>query len=467
MKRAASRQKAGTDRSVLDTIVTALTNEQTGSMFLEECASLSPGLIRKVPVRYQLIAYGFANGLSLDELNELLNKNNCARLYSRSVWEASLIYAFNNRLSYDEWKDLRDQCARLRERKESRDTFFSDSRICLKSIKDYLDTNSDINESTRMGTRHLTGKLENKIASLSSGKGEFKSFLTQNVMLMSSVREKSRYYFCKYLYYYLISCIERFLNARVSASTDADVISELAAFKGLTTIKRKKMSDEELVSFLDTSGISLGEIFDAFNYYFFDYVSLDWMEVLLEYYGNIEDMPSDERQELAASLRKYDPDQYSGLSDDEVLDLKQKEIDSRENSLDLQYSLDNPEKAYQINRAGENTIRKYIKGSLDIDRTTLTCFLLFFGSNSNLPTEMVITEQRLDTILVECGFPGLHKENEFDDFVLGFIEASDPAEYLMDLVTDYARDEENFFLYRMYQASRSADADFLKIASIK
>ena len=463
MKRLRKRHKKVSDKSVLDTIVTALINEQTGSMFLEECTALSPALARKVPIRYQVIAYGFANSLSLEELDELLNKNNCAKLYSRSIWEASLIYAFNNHLPYEEWKELQKQCSQLRERKESRDLFFSESRICLKNIKDYLDANSDTSETVQMGTRHLTGKLEKKIAGLSSGKDEFKTFLTQNVMLMSSVREKSRYYFCKYLYYYLISCRDSFLNIRGSTLPDNDALSKLAAFKGLSTIKKKKMSDEEIISFLDTSGISLGEIFDAFNYFFFDYVSLDWMEVLLEYYGNIKDMPADERQELAASLRKYDPDQYRGLNDEEVLDMKQKEIDSRERSLDVQYSLDNPEKAYQINRAGENTIRKYIKGSLDIDRTTLICFLLFFGNNSKLPADMIITRKRLDTILTECGFTALRKEDEFDDFVLGFIEASDPAEYLLELVTDYARDEENFFLYRMYQASRSAEKDFLRV----
>ena len=465
MKRTTESHQVKTDKSVLDKIVTALTNEQTSSMFLEECASISPGLARKVPIRYQVIAFGFANALSLDELNELLNENNCAKLYSRSIWEASLIYAFNNHFSYEEWKDLRDQCAALRERKESRDTFFTESRISLKNIKDYLDANSDINEA-HMGTRHLTNMLERKISGLSHSKRDFKDFLTQNVMLMSTVREKTRYYFCKYLYYYLKSCRDRFLIKRKIYLSESESFAELAAFKGLKALRRKKMTDDEATAFLDTSGISLGEIFDAFNYYFFDYISLDWMEVLLEYYGNIGDMPSDEHQELAASLRKYDPDQYRGLSDEDVLDLKQKELENREEKLDQQYSLDNTAKTYQVNRAGENTIRKYIKGSLDIDRTTLICFLLFFGNNSILPPEMVITQQRIDMILSECGFKVLRYDDAFDDFVLGFIEASDPAGYLLELVTDYALDEENFFLYRMYQASRSAEADFHSVTNI-
>ena len=34
---------------------------------------------------------------------------------------------------------------------------------------------------------------------------------------------------------------------------------------------------------------------------------------------------------------------------------------------------------------------------------------------------------------------------------------------LMDEVTDYALDEENFFLYKTYLASRSAEADMEKL----
>ena len=458
--------KTDNSRTILDVIVTALTNEQTGSMFLDDCTTIDPNLVKKIPLRYRIIAFGFARGLSLEKLNELLNANGCAKLYSRSLWEASLIYAFANHLSYQEWQDLRDECAKLRDRKELQDPFFQDKSISLKNLKDYLDANSNVSES-HMSTQHLTGMMDRKIAELSFDKMEFKDFLVHNIMLLSPIREKCRYYFCKYLYYYLISHRDQYLHDRVTSSDQDELLSELAMFKGLRAIRRKKMSDDELTAFLDTSGISLGEIFDAFNYYYFNYVSLDWMEVLLEYYGNIGDMPADDKQELAASLRKYDPNKYSGLSDDEVLELKQKEIDRQESDLDELYSIGGSKKAYQMNRAGENTIRKYIKGSLDIDRASLICFLLFFGNNSQLPPDMKITQWRLDMILSECGFPVLRSSDEFDDFVLGYIESQDPDSYLMDLVTDYAMDEENFFLYRMYRASRNAEEDLLKLTSVK
>lgn len=43
-----------------------------------------------------------------------------------------------------------------------------------------------------------------------------------------------------------------------------------------------------------------------FNYYYFEYVSLDWLEVLLEYYGNLKNLPLKEKEQLASSLKNHD-----------------------------------------------------------------------------------------------------------------------------------------------------------------
>jgi hypothetical protein len=276
---------------------------------------------------------------------------------------------------------------------------------------------------------------------------------------MSVVREKSRYYFCKYMYYYLTTVLGRYMAARGDGSESEALPEELAIFKGITGLRRKKMTNDEARAFLEEAGISFGAIFDAFNYYYFDYVSLDWMEVLVEYYGNFALMPEDARGRLAASLRNYDPAGYAGLTDDEILEKKQEEMDAEEDELNAVFSRDGDNKGYQRNRAGENTIRKYIKGGLDIDRTTLICFLIFFGSNAELPEAQAISRKRLDDILAECGFAMLREEDDFDAFIMAFIESDDRVSLLMNEVTPYALGEENFYLYKMYYASRSAEED--------
>ena len=43
------------------------------------------------------------------------------------------------------------------------------------------------------------------------------------------------------------------------------------------------------------------------------------------------------------------------------------------------------------------------------------------------------------------------------------IDSDDPVSLLMNEVTDYALGEENFYLYKMYHASRSAEEDINKL----
>lgn len=93
------------------------------------------------------------------------------------------------------------------------------------------------------------------------------------------MREKARYYFCKYLYFYLRHKIEDFLVSQSSSMNSPKALSELSVFKGITQLKRKKMSVDEIRDFLMHTGISCREIFDNLNYFYFGYISLDWLEV--------------------------------------------------------------------------------------------------------------------------------------------------------------------------------------------
>ncbi len=147
------------------------------------------------------------------------------------------------------------------------------------------------------------------------------------------MREKARYYFCKYLYFYLRQKIEDFLVSQNSSMNSTKALSELSVFKGITQLKRKKMSINEIRDFLMHTGISCREIFDSLNYFYFGYISLDWLEVLMEYYGNINALSDLQRQKLAESLRHYDP-KLKKLSDQEILSLKLRQMQEEEDRLD-------------------------------------------------------------------------------------------------------------------------------------
>jgi len=118
--------------------------------------------------------------------------------------------------------------------------------------------------------------------------------------------------------------------------------------------------------------------------------------------------------------------------------------------MDSDYSKDGANKGYQKNRSGEHAVYKYISGGADIERTTLICFLLFFASDAEMPKEHELTCERLNEILNNCGFAMLKDEDDFDCFVIEFIEQKMSRSLLMQEVNAYARIHENSFLYHIY-----------------
>lgn len=448
--------------SAFDQMIQDILDAPLGEKMLEECMAANTALMRRVPLRYRLIALGFARGQTLEELNETLDQEGCARLYSRSLWEASLIFAFLHGLTYHQWKELQEICHQMRDEQQQEDYF--GKQITLKELNRYLEDHSR-KEDQQLHTEHLTRVMEEKIARLGSGKEEFRQFLNANIRSFSPVREKTRYYFCKYLYYYLEDKIGQYTQAMEKSLPAQEYLAELAVFKGVTQLKRKKRSPRETRDFLMEAGISCREIFDDFNYFYFGYVSLDWLDVLMEYYGNLEDLPAMQKKKMAQALRHYYPKMES-LGDEEILKWQMEKSEKEEEELDTVYSLDGTDRGYQRNRSGENTVRKYIKGALDLDRTTFICFLLFFGKSTRLCDSLRVTKERLDEILLECGFSKLMAEHDFDDFILRYLDSREPADLLMEEVTRYARQEENFFFYNMYKDSKNYQQEYRKIMGV-
>ncbi len=448
--------------SALDIMVSELQQNAEPELMLRESMTLNPEKVSRIPIRYRIIALGFAKQYSLAELNEKLLSRGCAKLYARSLWEASLIYAFQNRIRYPEWKELYALCCSLIESKSVEEQFFRNRTIRMQDLEEYLTANSD-EFRLALSTGHLTQSIQKRLLEMASEQGGFERFLEENIRSFSLTREKSRFYFCKYLYYDLLTKIDEFLEAREKGAALDEAYSLLSMFKGVQTLKRKKMTAEEARAFLMQTDISCGGIFDAFNYHYFEYVSLDWLDVLIEYCGCLASLPEKQKHRLAESIRKTEPKTYGGMNDTEILRLKQAEAEKRELETDDAYALEGPERGYQRNRSGENAIRRYIKGELDIDRTTLICFLLFFGEDARLPSNEEISEDRLNAILRSCGFPGLRPEDEFDSFVLGYLEEDNPVDFLMEEVTNRALEKENFYLYRVYNLSTSYHEDFRKV----
>jgi len=424
---------------------------------LDACMSFSQNVIRQVPLRYRIIALGFVNHFTLDELNEKLAQNGCPKLYSRNFWEATLIFAFLHGYTYDQWRQLQVQCADLYAQAE-KEGWFKGSKITYAELERFVQENSDA-EGDLLATQMRTQIMERGLAATGDSVEGLRTFLTANLSSFSAVRERTRYYFCKYLYYYLNRRIENYFDACRRGRGVEEALSELLSLKSVTQLRRNLIRPEaEKRALIRESALSCGEIFDAFNYFYFGYVSADWVQILLECYERVEDIPARQKQSLASIFRRDHPE-WKSLNDDEVIRRSIEEVEARD---DAAYARDG-NRGYGKNRAGENALRKYIQGTLDIDRTVLICFLLFFASDARMPDAHRLTPARLCEILNRCGYAALDIEQDFDWFAAEFLESRHPLDFLDEVIVGYARQQENSFLYHIYGGAVHYEDELLRV----
>lgn len=446
--------------SIFEKMIEDFSKKDTASL-LEECMNLNAKKMKKIPVRYRLIAVGFVSHMSLEQLNDKLEKNGCEKLYARNPVEASLIFAFQNGLSYQEWSRLEKLCEKLISRKGMEDPWFNHPRVTYRELEDYIRENSR-QEGGQMNTGMVTQFLKKELEGKRTEQ-EFMEFMERNWSRFRPVREKARYYYCKYLSYYIEEKTEEYLNARKAGFGQEQAFMELNVLKGISKLQRTRYEDTELRQELREYSISFGNIYNAFNQFYFGYISMDWMEVLMESYSfDIDRMSPEDRRSFASAIRSYE-DGWDDLSDEEVIRKKWQQAEERERELDMEYQRGEGEeeklsaRGYQKNRSGEKSVRGYIKGTVDLDRTTLIFYLLFMGRNLSLHKDMEITRERLDDILEKCSYGKLRDEDEFDHFLIEYLSSEDPVGYMMESVTEVAKKEKNFYLYHMYQGASSED----------
>jgi len=434
----------------------------------------------KLPLRLQILAKAFNEKWSSDKVNAELLKAGCETLYARSYYEASLIYAFDNQISYDEWQSLLDDCSDLLQD----NSFFPGGKITLKQLEEYILKESN----TDLRTAYITRFMEQSLTEQHDPKG-FYGFMKDNIERFSSVREKARYYFCKYLNLYIQekcdayyqSCLltDKMRHQFGAGLADDDrfmqekfALEELNFLKPLTALgneaKRVKpgMTPEEKRAYLDTTSLTPGGIFDEFNYFYFGYISTDWLEILFELYGDFDEWPRRTKLKIAHSLGlcTEKPDAAQATTAIAELERMAEEQRQKEEDLDDIHSRDSEakKKAYQRGRQGELYFRDFILGKVDIDRSTLISFLMFIDARLDLPDDSKLTRLRLNRILDTCGFSQLRPDDEFDSFVMAFLAADDPIDILEEEVEKHVIRGNNFFLYQVYQNAYSHQKELIK-----
>ena len=209
---------------------------------LDACMTMNTEVVRYVPLRYRIIALGFVKKLSLEELNDKLAEQGCPRLYSRSFWEAVLIFAFKNRYSYSQWKELQARCRDLYAGGQEK-RWFTGKKITYAELEQYVCENSGQQGDT-LETEMRTRYLEEEIQHLDSGIDSLRAFLAANIQSFSDVREKTRYYFCKYLYYWLNRRIVNYFKACRRGFGIDEALSDLLCIKAVTALRRNLTMDD-------------------------------------------------------------------------------------------------------------------------------------------------------------------------------------------------------------------------------
>lgn len=302
------------------------TGSDKENSILDICISGKQKEIASVPLRYRLIALGFVKKLSPEEVNDRLLENGCPRLYARSYWEASVIYALRKGLSYVQWKDLLAQCDKQREKIVSNNKAFPRKSISLADIRTYVNDNS-LQIADFNSTMHMTREIEKELAALASGneggqdsgQAEFLEFLRSNIESFSTVREKARYYFCKYLLYDLerrkrayLDYMEKEIarkkarNGKNTAGFPSDpvLIQDLHVFHSLSSLERKQRTMEEADEILENAFLSMRKIYKSYSNFYFDYPFRNWKMILAENGTDPLALDPDQKKALADAVRR-------------------------------------------------------------------------------------------------------------------------------------------------------------------
>lgn len=451
-------------------------------LFGEEMMGFGVGIKDCLPKRLEILNEGFANREDASQVNQKLIENECETLYARSFFEASLIYALDHKMGYARWKELFEECQKIYDESSVEDSVFKGGKITLKQLESYIQKESD----GMLQTEYLTKWLESGIKEQKDPEGML-TFMKENMEKFSTAREKARYYFSKYLYYYIVEKCENYykscqytetvrlqyggaLKGESRGMREKFALEELTFLKPLTKLKKEAdkikpgMTPEEKTEYLQETSLTPGGIFDEFNYFYFGYVSADWLEVLFELYGEFSEWPHQTKIRIARSLGLCSGAAKKEEENQAVIELEKmaKEQKEKEEAQDETFAGEEKKKSYQRGRSGEDYFREFLLGKKDINRSTLISFLLFVNSRIELEEDNRITIPRLNRILLNCGFVQLRPDRSFDKFVMAFLKSKDPMDILEEEVEKQVVQGNDFYLYRVYKDAYCHQNELLK-----
>ncbi len=235
-------------------------------------------MISSYPLKYRLISKGFICGWDLDTINQNLHEKTGSKLYARDLIDATLIYSFKNRLSFESWKELITVLKDI-EKNGSYDELLvsgisgSYSSFPLSRIETYVKSSSLL-ANEKLFTIQRTKTVEQNLDMLSGNK-DFVLYISENIRTFCAGREKARYYICKYFLLYLNTKISDYISSGNQRALKRNIYLELP-LSNISTMDPKRhaaLSEDEIRSCLTNAKISSNKLFELLNR-FYSYILL-------------------------------------------------------------------------------------------------------------------------------------------------------------------------------------------------
>lgn len=329
------------------------------------------------PLKYKLISKGFICGWDLDTLNRNLYEKTGSKLYARDLIEATLIYSFKNKLSFESWKEL---IAILKdiEKNGSYDELLvsglsgSYTSFPLSRIESYVKSSS-LFTNEKLYTIQRTKTVEQSLNMLFKNK-DFVLYISENIRTFCAGREKARYYICKYFLLYLNTKISDYISSGNQRVLKRNIYLDLplSNISKMDPKRHAALSEDEIKICLNSAKVSSNKLFELLNRFY----------------------------------------SYILLSDSDANDPNWEE-----------YSL----------------MSKILRGEA-ISRNLLMLIILFFATESEIPDAgLRLSVERMNNILRACSFDILNEgssNNSIDSFIFKVLCADDKKGTINTLLDD-------------------------------
>lgn len=188
--------EAGAKKANIETVEYLREHQQDTLLYLSE-------KYKRITMPVFVLAYAFEVKATLEEVQQWLEKD-CAKLIPRNFPEVSLIYAFKNGLSFEEWLAAHKKVEELSSNIEGQSNQFKGG-VTLSSLSEYVKSKSASNSNEVFSTQ-ITKEIEKFVLNAKSEK-ELLDAVKLNIDHFTFARDRQRMYFIQYLFEYANSAV--------------------------------------------------------------------------------------------------------------------------------------------------------------------------------------------------------------------------------------------------------------------